>query len=310
MELTEITATEFGNLFPAAHVYNSTEFAELNADKVETLDYLEFADSKPRFGIILGKRGGMLRSPFSAPFGGFAQRGVQNLQNMEAAVKMLLSYATDRRQGLLITLPPLIYDDGQLSKWVSVLTRAGFKPTIDLNYHFSLSRFPDYRTIIDRSARNHLNRSLKSGFRLIELDSSNRNDVARAYNVIRRNREERGYPLRMTFEQVWQTVSRVVKADFFVLEHEGNDVAAAQIFHVAPGIAQVIYWGDIRQYSDLRPMNYLTYAVFSHYHNLGLRILDIGPSTEDGIPNYGLCEFKEDTGCEVTLKYRFEWNIQ
>lgn len=54
--------------------------------------------------------------------------------------------------------------------------------------------------------------------------------MARAYEVIRRNREERGFPLRMTLEQVWQTVSNVVQADFFVLEHEGEDVAAAQVF--------------------------------------------------------------------------------
>ena len=129
--------------------------------------------------------------------------------------------------------------------------------------------------------------------------------MERAYEVIRRNREEHGYPLRMTLEQVWQTVTSVVKADFFVLEHEGRDVAAAQISHVAEGIAQVIYWGDIRKYSALRPMNFLAYSLLDHYYKQGLRILDIGPSTEDGVPNYGLCEFKENIGCEVTLKYRF-----
>ena len=305
MTLTEKTAEEYEVLFPPQHVYNGVPFAELNASKTEKLHYIEFADSKPRFGIILGERGGILRSPFSAPFGGFSQRAVQSLQNMETAVKLLVDYAAERQKGMMITLPPLLYDESQLSKWVSVLIRAGFSQTVDLNYYFPLSRFPDYRRIIDRSARNHLNRSLKSGFRLLQLNSASRDDVLRAYDVIRRNREERGYPLRMTFEQVWQTVSHVVKADFFVLEHEANDVAAAQIFYVAPGIAQVIYWGDIREYSDLRPMNYLTYAVFEHYYEQGLKILDIGPSTEDGIPNYGLCEFKEDTGCEVALKYRF-----
>lgn len=305
MTVTEVSAEEYESLFPPLHVYGGVPFTQLNAARAEEVIYMVFSDSKPRFGIILGKREGMLRSPFSAPFGGFLQRGVQNLQNMEAAVKLLHSYAAERQLGIMITLPPLLYDESQLSKWASVLMRAGFSQTVDLNYNFPLSRFPDYRKIIDRSARNHLNRSLKSGFRLLQLESSNRDDVARAYDVIRRNREERGYPLRMTFEQVWQTVSRVIRADFFVLEHEGDDVAAAQIFHVAPGIAQVIYWGDIRQYSELRPMNYLTYAVFEHYYEQGLKILDIGPSTEDGIPNYGLCEFKEDTGCEVALKYRF-----
>lgn len=306
MILSTITPTEYAQLFSASHVYNGVPFTQLNAEKAERVHYLSFADSKPRFGIILGERDGVLRSPFSAPFGGFEQRATQSLQNMEQALALLSQYAEERQLGVRIALPPLVYGEGQLAKWVSVFTRAGFKSTIDLNYFIPTSRFDNYTKHLDRSARNHLNRSLKEGFLLKKMDTSDRQQVARAYEVIRRNREERGYPLRMTFEQVWQTVSQVIKADFFVLEHEGADVAAAQVFHVAEGVAQVIYWGDIRQYSELRPMNYLTYAVLKHYHDEGTRILDIGPSTEDGIPNYGLCEFKEDTGCDITLKYWFE----
>lgn len=34
-----------------------------------------------------------------------------------------------------------------------------------------------------------------------------------------------------------------------------------------------------------------------------LKYLDIGPSTENSIPNYGLCDFKESIGCRRSLKY-------
>lgn len=306
MILNEISPAEYAELYVASHVYNGVPFTELNACRVDSIHYLSFGDAKQRIGIILGERDGVLCSPFSAPFGGFEQRGVQSLQYMEKALLLLADYAEKRRLGIKIALPPLVYGEGQLSKWVNVFTRAGFKSTIDLNYFFPTFRFADYTKIIDRSARNHLNRSKKEGFRLLKMKSDDYSQVARAYEVIRRNREERGYPLKMSLEQVWQTVNQVIKADFFVLEHEGNDIAAAQIFHVAEGIAQVIYWGDIREYSETRPMNYLSYAVFEHYYNEGVKILDIGPSTEGGIPNYGLCEFKENTGCDITLKYWFE----
>lgn len=305
MTISEITAAEYAEHFAPSHVYNGVPFTQLNEAKAESVRYLSFADGKPRFGIILGERGDTLCSPFSAPFGSFTMRGKQNLQNMEAALQLLVEYAQRENKKLRIAMPPLVYDESQLSKWVSVFQRAGFRQTVDLNYYIRLQNVPDYMKIIDRSARNHLNRSLKENFRLVKMNTADRSEVERAYEVIRRNREERGYPLRMTLEQVWQTVSQVIKADFFVLEHEGDDVAAAQIFHVAQGIAQVIYWGDIRQYSALRPMNYLTYAVARHYYDEGLSLLDIGPSTEDGIPNYGLCEFKEDTGCDVTPKFWF-----
>lgn len=306
MLIKNLIPYEFSSTFQAAHIFNTVAFAQLNSDKVERVHYLSFNDPKPCFGIVLGESNGMLRSPFSAPFGGFLENGTHRLERLEKAVDMLVDYAKERSLKLLITLPPLLYDETKISKWVSVMTRKMQLSYINLNYHLDISRMPYYRSVIDRSARNHLNQALRQNYCLHKLNSANRDDVARVYNVICCNHKERGFPLRMTFEQVWQTVSNVISADFFVLEHEGVDVAAAQIFHVADGIAQVVYWGDIRQYAKLRPMNYLAYSLLRYYYDQGLRVLDIGPSTENGMPNYGLCEFKENIGCSVTMKYSFE----
>lgn len=305
MEITEVSAAEYDQLFPAEYIYNGVAFAELNREKAQAVTYLAIGDRKPRFGIILGERGGILRSPFSAPFGGFAQRGQQRLDYMDEAARLAVGYAKSRGKQLLITPPSMVYNIGEQSKWVNILSRHMRQRFVDLNYHFSLSRVDDYVRCIERSARKNLRHAEQEKFMLVKLDSGSRDDVARAYEVIRRNREERGFPLRMTLEQVWQTVSRVVRADFFVLCHADDDVAAAQVFHVSDGIAQVVYWGDIREYSALRPMNMLTYSIFRYYREQGLRVLDIGPSTEDGVPNFGLCEFKESIGCEVTPKYSF-----
>lgn len=306
MTISELSGNEFAITYKASNVFNTVEFTELNRKKAEHIHYLSFHDAKPRLGIILGERGDLLCSPFSSPFGGFLTNRTHSVERMEEAVDLLVSYATQRGKHLRITLPPLVYDETQISKWANVFVRKMAVRCIDINYHVDLASISHYEDIIDRSARKNLHHALKENFTLVKLDASDKTQVARAYDVIRRNREERGFPLRMSLEDVWQTVSRVVKADFFVLEHEGDDVAAAQVFHVAEGVAQVIYWGDIRQYSALRPMNFLTYKLFQHYHNNGLRILDIGPSTEYGEPNYGLCEFKENIGCSATLKYCFE----
>lgn len=306
MQIKNLTPGEFASTFQAAHIFNTVAFAQLNSDKVERVHYLSFDDPKTCFGIVLGESNGVLRSPFSAPFGGFLEKGTHGLERMEKAVDVLADYAKERSLKLLITLPPLVYDETKMSKWVSVMMRKMQLRHIDLNYHLDISHVSHYSSVINSSARNHLNQALRQNYCLHKLNSDNRDDVARVYNVISCNHKERGFPLRMTFEQVWQTISNVVSADFFVLEHEGCDVAAAQIFHVATGIAQVVYWGDIRQYAKLRPMNYLAYSLFGYYADNGLRILDIGPSTENGIPNYGLCEFKESIGCSVTMKYSFE----
>lgn len=305
MQIQRLSPDEYRQLYTHQHVFNSVDFTELNRIKAKELHYLSIHDKKHRFGIILGERNGLLRSPFSAPFGGFTTNGKQTIKRMEEAVDLLLAYAEKQSMQLAITPQPLIYDETQLSKWVSVLSRKMSVRYIDLNYYVDLSRIDNYEKIIDRSAKKNLHNALKSSFNLIKLCSNEHKEVARAYEVIRHNREEHNYPLRMTLEQVWLTVKNVIKSDFFVLEHKGRDVAAAQVFHVAEGIAQVVYWGDIREYSALRPMNFLTYSLFLYYHKEGLRILDIGPSTEEGLPNYGLCEFKENIGCSITLKYCF-----
>ena len=56
-------------------------------------------------------------------------------------------------------------------------------------------------------------------------------------------------------------------------------------------------------------INFLAYQLIQYYTKKGIKILDIGISTEDGIPNYGLCDFKESIGCFLSSKIIFtEYN--
>jgi hypothetical protein len=91
--------------------------------------------------------------------------------------------------------------------------------------------------------------------------------------------------------------------------HGTEHVAAALIFHVAPLVVQVIYWGDIPDFGNLKPMNFLSFSVFKYYKQLGFNYVDIGPSTENGVPNHGLCEFKESIGCDIDPKFSFQKDI-
>lgn len=306
MEIQKVDSLEYRNYFPSPwHVFNSVPFSELNKDKCNELHYLLFKDSKVRFGIILGEKDEVLCSPFSAPFGGFSFNRNEKIEYFEQAVALLKEYGKELHKPIKVSLPPVIYNPTVISKSVSAFIRGGATISyLDLNYQFEVDRFVDYENIIDRSAKKNLHNSQKFGFTFWQLDSNNNTDIERAYKVIKQNREERGFPLRMTLQAIQDTV-RIIPADFFVLTYNGIDVAAAQVFHVSTAIAQVIYWGDLPEYSELRVMNFFTYKVFEHYYSKGLKILDIGPSTEYGIPNYGLCEFKENIGCSVSLKYTF-----
>ena len=90
------------------------------------------------------------------------------------------------------------------------------------------------------------------------------------------------------------------------MKNDGNDIAAAQVFHVCEGIVQVIYWGDVPGYSVLKPINYLAYELINFYGERGFQYIDIGPSSEKGRPNYGLCDFKSSIGCDLNAKFSFK----
>lgn len=309
MQITEVSPKEYDSFFTQyPHTYNSVDFNMLNKHKAEELHFLVFADQKVRLGIILGERADRrMYSPFSAPFGGFTTNKPQHFDITDNAVSLLKDYAERQNRSIVITLPPPFYDDRQLALATNALHRRARTRFIDVNYHFDIADFANYNAMIERNARNKLNQAMRQNLDFVHVKSTDTENVRRAYAVIKANREERGYPLRMSLEEVMET-TKIIPADFFLLTQGSNDIAAAQVFHVRGDICQVIYWGDKREFSALRPMNYFAYCIFKHYHEQGIKILDIGPSTEDGAPNYGLCDFKQGIGCKSTLKFSFELN--
>ena len=306
MEISLVDAREYASLFrTSAHIFNSVAFTELNRDKCSDVHYFAFKDGKARIGLIAGEREGNLYSPFSAPFGGFDANGSERLEYYDQAALALRDYLRSRNTKVRIALPPSIYGS-EVAKSFSSLQRAGASIICsELNYSYELKRFEDYEDYLERSARKNFHQALAHDFRFLHLDTSNPADIERAYSIIRTNRESKGFPLRMTLDSVIRTAP-VVSADFFVMSQDGTDAAAAMIYPVAADICQVIYWGDNPAFSHLKVMNIFTFKVFEYFHAQGKRILDIGPSTENGIPNYGLCSFKENLGCSISLKHILE----
>lgn len=306
MEILEVTAGQYAGHFPKpSHFFNAAAFNALNAYKCEGVFYLVFKDSKVRLGIIFGLRNNKAVSPFSAPFGGFETASEDiRLSQIDEALKVLESWAVDKNfDGIKIVPPPFFYNPNFLHKSDNCLFRAGYeKANIELNYQFPTFKLDDnYQTTIWYNARKNLKRALQSGLSFEKLAAENAKE---AYDVIALNRQQRGFPLRMTWDQVAAT-TQIIKADFFLAKKELQAVGAAVVFHVADQIVQVIYWGDLPEFSEYKTMNFLSYNIFRHYKDCGITMIDIGPSTEDSIPNYGLCEFKESIGCEINIKTEY-----
>lgn len=296
---------EFGRMFPApAHIFNTVAFVEHNRWKCDDGDvrYLLLGDTKVRGGIVLGRRDGVLHNPFSAPFGGLLTLRRQGFEAIEAMWGEIDNYARAEGLGLRVTLPPEIYDTDTTVKSINSLLRMGFAPTPDVNYHLDLRR-GTLSDVASPTCNNKLRQALKSGAVVSTLDLTPRN-IARVYHIISTNHLSKGRPMWMSLDDVVAT-AQLVGAQLFIVTHDGVDVAGSLIYPIAPDTMQVVFWGDLPGYGDLRPMNLLADFVYTHYHTLGISTLDLGPATESGTPNYGLCSFKESLGATPSLKYTF-----
>ena len=306
MEIQEVDYKTYQEQLKCYSIFNSAVFTELNKSKVDHVFYLIFKDSKTRLGIIFGLRGTELFSPFSAPYGGFIYNDEDcKAKIVDAAIAALNKWIVEKGfSKVSIALPAMHYNTHFLTRVVNGLYNSHYIiDQLDINHHFEIpNHFHErYSDQLQRNARKNLNNALKQEFEFHNLDGD---EVARAYNIIAINRAAKQKPLRLTLEQVLE-VSAVTQIDFFVVTQNGIDVAAAIVFDINDTIAQVVYWGDNPQYAELRSMNFLTFKVFEFYAMKGLKKLEIGISSENSIPNYGLCEFKESIGCSVSLKYSF-----
>lgn len=306
MEIIEVSFSEYKDAIPSPYfIFGDAGFNSLNSFKAEEVFYLLFREGKIRLGLIVGRQNDVVKSPFSAPFGGFSFVSEKiRLQYIEEAIKLLSEWANSRDiSAIEIILPPLFYNYSFISKQINCFHRAGYIfSAIDLN--FSCDVFGNkkpYQEQLWRNSRKNLRIAFEANLSFIRVTDETEKRIS--YEIISKNRAHRGFPLRMTWDQIQDTEILIPIDYFLVKDFHGNPIAAAIVFHVTDRIVQVVYWGDLPGHTEVKPMNFLASGLYEHYEDLNIEYLDIGPSTENSLPNYGLCEFKESLGCTLYPKY-------
>jgi len=308
MEIEEVSFEQYDKIINHPYfVFEGANFNQINSAKCDSVFYLLFKDVHYRIGIIGGIRNKEFLSPFSAPFGGFSfLRHDLRLSYIEEAIELLIDWSKRLNlSGISITLHPYFNNESQLSKLINCLYRKSFKiDKIDLNYFLNLENFDNnYINLIWKEARNNLRKSFLNQLNFKCCESFD--EMVFVFDIIRKNKEAYGYPLHLTFDQIIET-SNIIDSDFFLVrDMDFHPVASAIVFHVSSEIVQVIYWGDLPEFRKLKAMNFLSFKIFEHYKRFGKKIVDLGPSTNDSVPNFGLCVFKESIGCDITTKFSF-----
>ncbi len=310
MEVKEISSSRYQSIFKQYdHVYNTVKFNSLNERKCEKIVYLLFTENKVSLGLIAGLRDGVLTSPFSAPFSGFSTNGnTIRIERINDAIKLLDEYSKQNDiYAIKFILPPYFYNEDILSKTYYSLTINGYTTIKDINYHFLTSDFTVYKdSKIKKRSREYLDKaeSLELSFKQVFSDTEKKI----VYNIIKENRECKDRPIHLTYEQLIDT-ERIVTVDFFLIYYQDRPIASSVAYHVSEHVVQIVFWGNVSEYTLYRPMYFVAYKLFEFYSNIGFKVIDVTTGSVNGIPNFGLCHFKENIGCSAGIKYTMQKTI-
>ncbi len=306
--IINVNAKRYTERFPVNPTpYISEPFIELHKDRVNWVVRLFEDQKKVSIGLAAGVCDGILKSPISAPYGGFHFHNNNiRIGEIDRFIAQLIQYVTNQNLNTIqLILPPDIYCHSFNSKMVNSLLRNGFSMDIpEITNWVDLRKFRGEFSC--RNSQHNYNQSLRYNLSFhYVVSEAERKD---AYNVVCINRQRLGHLMHMTFDDFLE-VDRLWPVDFFQIRSREGDILAAAIFYRGhPKIVQGICWGDSERGRSFRAMNFCSLNLWNYYKKMDFDYIDLGTSSEYGIPNDGLIRFKEDINCNSALRFSFRWS--
>ena len=306
-----VSANEYEAIVPDRRgFFNEPRFTKLNEHKADDVHYLILTrENSARYGLIAGRIGKEMRIPFSAPYSyPVAIINESKQETIDAALTVFEEYCKgENAESIRFIFPPLFYDEHLLSGWVNSFYRNSYAvENVDINYALNLEKLnvdeEAYEQLITQKGRKGLRKAERSGLEIVKCETEE--DYKEAYQTIQIGHESKGFPVKLSYEQLMETL-KLVEHDAFIVKQGNKNIVAEVLYRINDRIVQGIYTGTHPDYMDCNGMNLLTWYTIRYYGKMGYKILDKAISTEDSVPNYGLCNFKESVGCERSLKYTF-----
>jgi hypothetical protein len=295
---------------PHLVLFNTEAFFALRPELAAQRVQRDHRDDNGRVvASIVGARDGhRLVVGASAPFGGpdygrdYEPVGVV----VDALRAMIGSFVEDGVVEFDVRMKPPHFSANEPATQFALLNMGFAVAASDLNFVIELDGFDsveDYTRSLKAPARRAIRYAEELHVSTAVLDRGD--DVAwfEAYEVLRRNREDKGRPMRLPFEYV-----RAIRDAFpglvrmIVARVDGATCAAALVYRIARGHDLVQYWGDANHSLPYSPMNLLVRDVVDHAVSTGASVLDLGISTTDGVPNPGLIQFKRSVGARSEVR--------
>ncbi len=296
---------------PWTDFFNSVAFFKFHKKEAKGF-YFQLIDKETKKSLCAAhfteKEPGLFASPFRGTYGG--------IDTKEHDVTLLDVFLEDisaklKKEGaerMQLALAPFAHDQDRSALLFNVLLRHGFAIVKqDINYDLTVDAVP----LIDKMERNNQKRVRKcEREHCIFEHCDSEKEYAAVYDVIKKNRESKGYPVTMSLEDMLEMKKLFPDVwQFFCTKLEGKMIAASVCIRINTNVLYVFYWGDLPEMHAYSPVAFHADNLYRYCQKEKIGILDIGTSTDNCIPNLGLMNFKERLGCKTSLKLVLAKNL-
>lgn len=292
---------------PWTHIFNTAQFFELH--RTPNACYLQLVATASNDVVatiqFAEESRGVFRSLRLGTFGSFDFREPPCIELVEFFVDETERVLRDRGATKITIISPPFAHGPELSQLIFLaLHNRGYRATPhSLNQSIRLDERP-FGARVDADGRRRLARARDLGLEARRLTSLP--ELSDAYQLILDNTCRKGYQLSMTWDRIREMTEIFGDQIYgFGVFRETQPAAASITIRVNRDVVYIFYWGDAPGFSGVSPVILLAETIYEHARTEGARWVDIGTSTNEGAPNYGLIHFKRNLGCEASLKLAY-----
>lgn len=289
-------------------LFQTPAFFRLHAR--EAAHYFEWVHKGRVAACVHFTRGvdGLWRSPGRGTFAGYAMREDLRHEELFAFHSAVVARLADEGARQIEVLPaPMSHDPIAFANQVYMLRASGFRLTrCDLDQSLEVTAPP----LAERMSYANLKRLRKCRREGLEAQLLPASALAAVYDTLAANRARKGRELSMSHAELQVMAREFPQAMLLFGCTDGERLAAAALcLRLSARVMHVFYWGDAPGYSAFSPVVMLAEAIYAHCQATGVGLLDLGTSTVDIEPDFGLLHFKHGLGFKESLKVRMQIDL-
>ena len=283
-------------------IFNSPEFQSLKRGKSRY--FVLFDQERPIARICFWINNDQAISGHQATFGSIDAESPLSEEKAKYFIEQVINtLRIDRLDEVILRHWPAAYatSDGFHKSFLAL----GFLLVgSEVNQHLVVTK-DDFYQIVNKNQHSKIRQTHNRGYYFKALSINELPDV---YQLISKTLTRKGYSVSMTYEYLFKTISLMpTKYLLFGLFDKSKLISATVSVCISQEILYNFYHADDSSYRTSSPLVRLIQEIYIYCQQNGIGILDLGISSENGLINPGLFNFKKNLGCASSEKNTYRW---